>query len=246
MKSIITLAFTLASLTASAAEISLTAADGFQLKADYFAGGSDQPAVILLHQCNGDRSMSQQVGERLSQHGIHVLALDFRGYGESVTADVDVEAIRASTEDRGEYNKAMGPIRQHWPSDVELAVDFLRERTGSGPLLGAGGASCGGGQAIRLAEQRKISALMMFSSGLSEEVTQRYLALGPIPTLFIAAEEDRRTYETSQAAFAKAQHDKNRMIAYKGKGHGEPLFEHDPNLVDVMVGWYREQLKPAD
>lgn len=225
----------------SAEEVSLTAADGFQLKADYYAGKSGRPGVILLHQCNDDRSMYEALGRRLSVAGIHVLALDFRGYGDSVTADVDIMAVRNSS-DQQTYMKYAEPIRRHWASDVEIAADFLRVRTGDSVPLGAGGASCGGGQSLILAEQREISALMLFSSGNSPEMIQRYQQLDPVPTLFIAAEEDESSYQGATQLFTLARHPQSRMILYKGNGHGKPLFDHDPSLIETITGWYRIQL----
>lgn len=246
MKLIITIALALISHSLSAEVVTLTAEDGFTLEADYYAGESGQPAVLLLHQCNGDRSMYQAVGRELSQHGVHVLALDFRGYGGSVSKGVDIEEIRRQTSSREEYRKAAAPIREHWASDVNIAADFLRERIGEGGLIGAGGASCGGGQSVVLAGQRNISALMMFSSGISEEMSKQTTAFNEIPTLFIVAEEDDFSYRRSRDLFANAGHTQSRMITYKGGAHGSPLYKQDPTLVDTIVNWYRLQLNAVN
>jgi dienelactone hydrolase len=237
------LAFTLIfSGTGFAEEITLNGADGFRLTADYYAGSDGGAGVILMHQCNGERSMYQEVGRLLSDQGLHVLAMDFRGYGDSAAEGVNVEEIRASTSDFAEYREASAPIREHWVSDVNIATDFLRGKTGEGAVIGAGGASCGGSQSVVLAEQRDIAAIMTFSSGLSEEMLERYKALGPVPTLIIAAEEDGTTHERALAQFAEASDPGTRMISYKGEGHGSPLFAQDPNLASAIAGWYAVQL----
>src|SRR4029453_4209769 len=63
--------------------VDLTAPDGAMLKATYYAAAAPGPAVLLLHMCNTDRSSWEPVGRQLSAAGIHALALDYRGYGES-------------------------------------------------------------------------------------------------------------------------------------------------------------------
>jgi dienelactone hydrolase len=229
-----------------AEEITLNGADGFALVADYYAGSDGGAGVILMHQCNGERSMYQELGALLAGQGVHVLAMDFRGYGDSVTDGVNIEDIRASTADFNEYRKVSAPIREHWVADVNIAADYLKERIGEGAVIGAGGASCGGFQAVVLAEQRNVGAIMTFSSGLSEEMLERYKALGPVPTLIIAAEEDGSTYERALALFAESGDPGTRMISYKGEGHGSPLFEQDPTLASTIAGWYALQLASTD
>ncbi len=72
-----------------AEEITLNGADGFALVADYYAGSDGGAGVILMHQCNGERSMYQELGALLAGQGVHVLAMDFRGYGTaSLTASI--------------------------------------------------------------------------------------------------------------------------------------------------------------
>src|SRR5436853_1128475 len=63
--------------------IDLTASDGAALKATYFAAGKPGPAVLLLHQCNRQRKIWNDLAQQLATAGINVLTLDFRGFGES-------------------------------------------------------------------------------------------------------------------------------------------------------------------
>src|SRR5256885_544386 len=63
--------------------VDLVAPDGSKLKATYFAAGRPGPGVLLLHQCNRDRKMWSELAPRLADSGLNVLALDFRGYGDS-------------------------------------------------------------------------------------------------------------------------------------------------------------------
>ena len=63
--------------------VDVTAPDGAALKATYYAAAGPGPAVLLLHMCNTTRQSWDPVGRGLSAAGIHALALDYRGYGDS-------------------------------------------------------------------------------------------------------------------------------------------------------------------
>src|SRR5579864_4210512 len=63
--------------------VDLTASDGVHLKATYFAAAQPGPGILLLHQCNRQRKVWDDLARQLAAAGIHVLTLDYRGYGES-------------------------------------------------------------------------------------------------------------------------------------------------------------------
>ena len=69
--------------------VDLTAPDGINLKATYFAAGRPGPGVLLLHQCNRQRKVWDDLAERLAASGLNVLTLDFRGFGESGGTPLD-------------------------------------------------------------------------------------------------------------------------------------------------------------
>ena len=63
--------------------IDLKASDGTILKASYFAAAKSGPGVLLLHQCNRQRKVWDDVAGQLAAAGINVLTFDLRGFGES-------------------------------------------------------------------------------------------------------------------------------------------------------------------
>ena len=67
--------------------VDLQTSDGVNLKASYTSPGRTGPAMLLIHQCNMDRSSWKPISDDLVSSGIHVLALDLRGFGESDGAD---------------------------------------------------------------------------------------------------------------------------------------------------------------
>lgn len=230
-------------LGANASSLDLTTDQGVRLKADYFQSVKDsERGVLMLHQCNYNRSMYDKIGEQLAQKGIHALSLDFRGYGESVSDEFDMEKIRAlSHEKRGDARQAM---TAYWPKDVQLAYDYLRSKVSKDGNIGIIGASCGGSQAITLAENSPIKAISFFSSGQRVQNINRYKAvLADQPTLIIAAQEDGGTYTSAQQLFAAAKHGNTKFIAYKGDDHGYPLLDKDKHLSSSIVNWFDSQLE---
>ena len=66
----------------AARTIDLTSPDGIALKASYLPGRPG-PGILLLHACNRDRSSWNDLATEAAARGFHVLALDYRGYGQS-------------------------------------------------------------------------------------------------------------------------------------------------------------------
>ena len=78
---VISMALLLGSSLANAKPVDLTTKDGFAIKADYFASNDKtDKAVLMLHQCNYNRSMYNEIGKSLAKKGINALSLDFRGF----------------------------------------------------------------------------------------------------------------------------------------------------------------------
>ena len=243
----ISIASLLISANSFAAEITLTTSDNFVLKADYYPSKSkakteNNRAVLMLHQCNYNRTMYDNIGEQLAQQSIHALSLDFRGFGESINSDFNVADIRKLPQE--ERRNAWSNMSSHWPQDVQIAFDYLKEKVGSNGKVGVIGASCGGSQAITLAEKESINAISFFSSSQRDENIARYgKMLVETPTLIIASEDDGRTYSSAQQLFSTAKHPNSKMISYKGNMHGYPLLDSDAALEEIIVTWFANELK---
>src|SRR4029077_1480413 len=102
------------------APVTLKAADGTKLAATYYAGDQPGPGILLLHQCNKDRSSWNGLAESLAKEGFHVLTLDYRGYGESGGKrhlDLpDQERVKV--------------VDEVWPGDVDAAYAYLKSQPG--------------------------------------------------------------------------------------------------------------------
>jgi dienelactone hydrolase len=233
----------LLTLTAAsqAKDLTLTTDKGFELKASYYQSKkTSDRAVLLLHQCNYNRTMYNDIGQQLADKGIHALSLDFRGYGESTTNEFNFENVRALPSNK--QSAAWQKLSTHWPSDVQLTYNYLKNNMSDTGIVGVG-ASCGGYQAITLAEKNPISVMGFFSSGQSEDNIARYTkTLANKPTLIIASEKDTGTYESAQKLFSASTSMDSKFIAYKGTAHGYPLLDSDTELASYMVSWLDSHL----
>src|SRR6266481_3849575 len=121
----------------------LTAQDGVKIKVSYYSAGKPGPGVLLMHQCNRDRTSWDVLATQMAEVGIHVVALDYRGYGES----------------GGERFLSLPPDKRtaevlKWPADIDLAYQYLLSQAGVDKTrMGAGGASCGVNNSVLLAHR---------------------------------------------------------------------------------------------
>jgi len=232
-----TFALFIVTTPSQATELTLTTEQGFELKTDYYQPeNAEERAVLLLHQCNFNRTMYDDIGRDLSLRGIHALSLDFRGFGESINEETDMNKFGRN---------ALRAYLMHWPKDVQLAYDFLREKVGENGIIGVTGASCGGRQAKILAENNPINAISFFSSAVvhndDDDTIASYKAIAEKPTLFISAEEDV-TFAGTQRGFTLNENINSKFISYKGNGHGYPLLGQDKHLAKTLVDWFDSNL----
>jgi dienelactone hydrolase len=213
-------------------DVDIVSADGLPLKGTYYAAVAAGPGVLLLHQCNRDRTGWDDLARGLSDAGLHVLTLDFRGFGESV--DKSNRSFEAQGSDL-------------WPlfdDDVERTYEFLASMPGVDPeRIGVLGASCGGSQALLLAGRHDGVKAVGFLSSDAPWIPETDIEAfesnrTDVAFLGIAAEGDEAAAAMEQRLFGKSPHPASKLILYKGARHGIPLFEQDPHLTDVIVSWF--------
>lgn len=108
-------------------EISLTARDGWPIKATYYKGngsqGKETPVIVLLHGEGGNRLVwAQGFAEKLQQNGFAAVAVDLRKHGESIPDGSAVEARRKKADLTPNDYEAMVAL------DLAAVKDFLFER----------------------------------------------------------------------------------------------------------------------
>ena len=208
--------------------VSLRSADGHEIAGTLWPN-EDGPGILLLHQCNSSRAMYEELGGKLAEAGFKVLAIDFRGFGDSKGNGLDL-----SSADREVWQQAMAGF----PQDAEAAYSFLAGR-GSGEVTGALGASCGGWQLPGLAaEHGELARLGFFSSGLKAVHERDLLQMTAPRYLFIAAKGDISAARPAGTILYRGGKERSEVLLYEGDAHGYPLFEQDPELADKIVSFY--------
>jgi dienelactone hydrolase len=203
--------------------VDLTAADGTNLKATYFAAGRYGPGVLLLHQCNRKRKVWDELAKQMAASGLNVLTVDFRGFGESGGTPLDKLTPEEATK----------VFEEKFPGDVDTAFQYLVSQPGvSRDTVGAGGASCGVNQAVQLARRHaEVKSLVLLSEGTDKDGRQ-FLRDSPKLPLFMAAaddDEDVGVVEIMPWLFSLSPNPANKFEHYAIGGHGVEMFAAQRN-----------------
>ena len=217
---------------AQSQDIDLAGADGTTLKATYLSPGQPGPAMLLVHQCNMDRTSWSGIAAQLVDAGVHVLTLDLRGFGES--AGAPLREIGFPT------------FMQQAPGDVDAAFDHLAGRAGvDAARVGAGGASCGAMLTADLAARRDVEALMLLSGPPSEAAVANMASSPELAVFAAAATDDMVTpgvADALQGAVDGSGHPHSTAKIYEGSEHGLPMFDRNPDLQPALVSWLAAEL----
>lgn len=217
---------------AQSQDVDLAGADGTSLKATYMSPGQPGPAMLLVHQCNMDRTSWSGIASQLVDAGIHVLTLDLRGFGDS----------------GGQSPRESGfpAFMQQSPGDVDVAFDYLAGQSGvDGDRLGAGGASCGAMLTADLAARREVKALMLLSGPPSEAAVANMASSPEIAVFAAAATGDTVTpgvADALQGAVDGSGHPRSTAKIYDGPEHGLPMFDKNADLEPALISWLKGEL----
>jgi dienelactone hydrolase len=215
--------------------VALKAPDGLTLKATYYSPGKPGPGVVLLHQCNRDRTAWADFAKAAAMRGYHVIAMDYRGYGESEGQRYD------SFQQQGPV------INEKWPGDVDAAFAWLvaqpdvdKER------IAAAGASCGVNQSVLLARRHPQVKTVMLLSGNVTPPAREYLRDSPwMPVLAAASHDDGNALEGMRWILGWSRNAANTLVEYEKAGHGTDMFAVEKGLQPVMLDWLDAHLRNA-
>jgi dienelactone hydrolase len=211
--------------------VDLTAPDGLKLKGTFFAAAAPGPGVLLLHQCNRQRKVWDDLATRMTAAGLNVMTVDLRGYGDSEGTPID----KLTPE---QINVV---FTEKMPLDVETAYKFLVAQPAISPgLLAVGGASCGVNQSVHLAMNHpEIKALVLLSE-ITDIDGRNFLRTHPsLPLFFATAEDDADpgVSDLMQWLSTFSTNPQSKFLRYKTGGHGVEMFAAHPELPATIVEW---------
>jgi dienelactone hydrolase len=215
--------------------VDLTASDGLALKATFVSASSRGPGVLLLHQCNRQRAIWNDLAQRLAAAGIHVLTMDLRGFGESAG-------------DRFEKAPAAVQAKQQtqWPADIDVAFQYLSSQPNvTRDVIGVGGASCGVNNSVQTARRHPEVKSLVLLSGTTDLEGRRFLRSGRrVPTFLALADDDEfpQSVLTTQWLHSVTATPEKTLVHYAKGGHGADMFAPHPELVTAIVVWFRTTL----
>jgi dienelactone hydrolase len=202
----------------------------------YESPKANSPAVLLLHQWQSSRKSYDEFARKLQAKGFGVLAIDGRGFGDSVKT-TDGRTVAPSRTD--ETVKGM-------KADVAGAFDFLtKQKNVDAARIGIVGASYGSSLAmIYGAENKQVKAVALLSPGLNYfgnlPTMPAVKSYGNRPLLLVAAEDDKESAETVKKL--KAISDKYETQIYPKGGHGTGIFAAKVGLEDLLEQFLTKSL----
>jgi dienelactone hydrolase len=215
--------------------VNLTASDGTILKTTYFAAPKPGPGVLLLHQCNQQRKLWDPLGESLAASGISVLTFDYRGYGESGGTPHDKLTPP-------EQNKIQ---TETWAGDIDVAFQYLLAQPGvDRNRIGAGGASCGVDNAIKLARRHPEVKSLVLLAGPTDREGRSFVQSSNLPIFTSAADDDPFGPQVllMQWLFSVSQNPNSRFAHYTSGGHGAEMFAVQKDLPGIIATWFSATL----
>jgi pimeloyl-ACP methyl ester carboxylesterase len=180
--------------------------------------------MLLLHQCNSTRKSWEKFAKELAKNGVHVLAFDYRGYGESSHP--------------GNFN--------NMADDIDAALAALMEQKGvDAGHIAVGGASCGVENAVRLARRNASIRVLVLLSGPTTKGSIEYLQNRPAFAIFAAssAAEGPMAVDSLTSVVATSKNPSSKLRVLPDAGHGAPMFEADPTLLLEAVEWVESALR---
>lgn len=195
LKIITLLFFSLLSNVISATEVTFKTTDNATIHANYQAKGSH--AVLLAHGAIFNKESWGAFEQRLLKENFSVLAIDFRGYNQSI---------------QGENPQALY-------LDIVAGVNFLRDQKGIQHVTVLG-ASMGGAAAVKanVSDAKGMDQLILLSPARISKPEQLSGQL-----LFITSKKEY-VKERVVSAFDKASKPK-KLLLIKGDAHAQHIFK---------------------
>lgn len=211
MKFILLLCFTLISPIINAQEplpASFSSADGGIVHANYFYSGSK--AIVLAHGAIFNKESWPELTRSLLKNNISVLAIDFRGYGESTAGNRPADKYE----------------------DILAAVQFLHAQQGISQIsvLGASMGGSAAAKAVIHSSPGNINQLILLSPAT---VTEPEKLKGTV--LYIASKNER-IINAIKTQFQKTPAPKQLKLI-EGKAHAQHIFKTEKNtmLTELII-----------
>ena len=215
--------------------IELKSPDGILLKASYFSPGRPGPGLLLFHACNRDRSSWNGFSAAAAARGFHVLAMDFRGYGQSGGARGD------------DPLQVQWIAEREWPGDIDAAYAWMTSQPGVDKTrMAAAGASCGANQSVQLARRHpEVRTVVLLSGAIAPNGREFIRNSAWLPIFGAASHADGGAVEALRWAMGWSRNPSNKFVEYQAAGHGTDMFAVEKDLQPQVLTWLDTHLSGA-
>ncbi|REL25181.1 hypothetical protein DXX93_00500 [Thalassotalea euphylliae] len=223
--------------------VAIVTKDKFTLNADYLPGLPKSDGFLVLHGCQTDRQALRPVADLLAEQGHHVLLLDLRGFGESISVQYSHEKIKRATKDMIKYQQKMAQLTAYWEDDVLSAYRFLAGKIAKANNISILSVGCSAPYAVTTADQMYVANMAFLSPDMDYATKERYKNLRDIASFFISSVHHIESYQTAQELFEWNGHDRSTMLLYKGNYSGAQLLRRHQSLAIDIGHWLSERAK---
>ncbi|WP_157443200.1 hypothetical protein [Colwellia piezophila] len=220
----------------------------FLLTADYRflpnkASAKNMPGVIVLHDCQSDRTKYNNLSISIAEQGLHTLSLDFRGYGSSVAQGYSALAVKQNATDFMSYQTEVAVLMSYWSDDLLAAYQYLRAKVDKNQGISIVASGCASAYAVGLAEKVHLNSMVLITPDMSYADKERYKNLVDIQSYFISSAQDAMSYATAQELFTwnGARHSK--LQVYKGGRLNYQVIRGNKYLVNDIAQWLKFTLR---
>ena len=215
--------------------VTFLTSDSVTIHGDWYIPAEDSHGVlILLHMNRSNRTLWKSFADQAAAANFSVLAIDFRGHGESTKSAAGDILFESLTND--DYAKMV--------NDVESSFAWILQKQSDTPI-GVLGASIGANVALNFAAKHtSIKAIALLSPGedyrgvLTIPAMKEY---GHRPCLIIAAEDDNYSMVSSKK-LAETAGEGTDLHLYTSGGHGTHLFESHADLSEILIQYFQSKL----
>ncbi len=220
--------------------VEISSDDGFSLKGTMYSSTSSAPGIVLLPMMGiGQRFDYESLATQLAIEGFHVLTIDLRGQGESLSME--------------SYNYNSETLA----GDEDAAIRFIRKQPGClNDQIAVIGASGTVAEAVAMASRHGEVKALVGLSGHADSLGLNFLSqpYSP-PILGIGAVSDsimtkmsgnwqiQTTAETMNAVVSHSNHSKSQLMIYQHATHGTAMLEEKEELVPTIVEWLQKVLE---
>lgn len=214
----------------------ITASDGVKIALKFYPGPQENsPAIMLLHMTGRNMNDWNTIIPELTKH-FSVLAIDFRGHGQS----------KAQEGYALDYRDFTNNDWKNLTKDVNAAYAYLKRSIKSSNILaGIIGASIGANVAANFAsEQPEIKALVLLSPGLDYYGIEIAHSLNQYKgkTLILASMEDAYSFQSSKSLARNSKSDIE-FRSFKGAYHGNRILNNSHDAKSMVIEWLKANLK---